>query len=386
MNRTLKRPMFRMGGSTGSGITSGLDTTKPKRGLVNEPGKYSQPEDPQDRAFRPDIKQALSTAEIANDPNVRSSLFSAPGGFSPGSPGGFLTSFGLDLLSRPPTGKGFRGLLSTAATSAKEPLKTFQAANLARSGERSKFARDLFEGDLQSQYSLEEERVDNLGEGKDGRMSPERERDIIINAQNDIFAQLDIINNVESTPEEIDAAQRQIKTSESVLTKELGVPPEYLAIISDPTNFNYAMDDYVKTENKERIEAYQKDNPNATPEDIQANVPLIESNTAEARALTFQKLKEEYGFRSYKADGGRMGLRFGGQPMMEEVAEAPQQAEDLSYNELRTRLPQEISNDIVQLLANSKQALMDFANIQTAEDIASFNQQYDVNLTLPQGA
>jgi hypothetical protein len=29
---------------------------------------------------------------------------------------------------------------------------------------------------------------------------------------------------------------------------------------------------------------------------------------------------------------------------------------------------------------------MDFANIQTGEDIASFNQQYDVNLTLPTGA
>jgi hypothetical protein len=38
------------------------------------------------------------------------------------------------------------------------------------------------------------------------------------------------------------------------------------------------------------------------------------------------------------------------------------------------------------LLANSKQALVDFANIATTEDIANFNQQYDVNLTLPQGA
>jgi hypothetical protein len=38
MNRTLKRPMFRMGGSANTGITSGLDTTKPKRGLVDEPG------------------------------------------------------------------------------------------------------------------------------------------------------------------------------------------------------------------------------------------------------------------------------------------------------------------------------------------------------------
>ena len=60
--------------------------------------------------------------------------------------------------------------------------------------------------------------------------------------------------------------------------------------------------------------------------------------------------------------------------------------QDLSYSELRTRLPQEISDEIVMLLANSKQALLDFANIQTGEDVANFNQQYDVNLTLPQGA
>ena len=40
MNRVLRRPMFRMGGSTGTGITSGLDT--PKRGIVDGPGKYSQ--------------------------------------------------------------------------------------------------------------------------------------------------------------------------------------------------------------------------------------------------------------------------------------------------------------------------------------------------------
>lgn len=72
--------------------------------------------------------------------------------------------------------------------------------------------------------------------------------------------------------------------------------------------------------------------------------------------------------------------------MIESVAEQkPSEVQDLSYTELRARLPQEISNDIVQLLANSKQALLDFANIQTAEDIAGFNQQYNVNLTLPQG-
>ncbi len=69
-----------------------------------------------------------------------------------------------------------------------------------------------------------------------------------------------------------------------------------------------------------------------------------------------------------------------------EQKQATGEVQELSYTELRARLPQEISNDIVQLLANSKQALLDFANIQTPEDIASFNQQYDVNLTRPQGA
>jgi hypothetical protein len=38
MNRILKRPMFRKGGST-NGIMTGLDT--PKRGLVNGPGSYN---------------------------------------------------------------------------------------------------------------------------------------------------------------------------------------------------------------------------------------------------------------------------------------------------------------------------------------------------------
>ena len=79
----------------------------------------------------------------------------------------------------------------------------------------------------------------------------------------------------------------------------------------------------------------------------------------------------------------------GSKPMMESVAESERQTgevQDLSYTELRSRLPQEISNEIVMLLANSKQALVDFANIATTEDIANFNQQYDVNLTLPQGA
>ena len=58
--------------------------------------------------------------------------------------------------------------------------------------------------------------------------------------------------------------------------------------------------------------------------------------------------------------------------------------EDLTYNELRARLPREISNDVVQLIATSKQALVDFANIRTQQDVDNFNQSYNVDLSLPQ--
>ena len=45
--------MFRIGGSAGTGITSGLDRKPLKQGT-----------DLQDRAFKPDINQALDVAEL----------------------------------------------------------------------------------------------------------------------------------------------------------------------------------------------------------------------------------------------------------------------------------------------------------------------------------
>jgi len=55
----------------------------------------------------------------------------------------------------------------------------------------------------------------------------------------------------------------------------------------------------------------------------------------------------------------------------------------ISYNELRARLPQEITDDIVKLLANSYEALADFAEIRTQADVDNFNQKYNVQLVLP---
>jgi len=57
--------------------------------------------------------------------------------------------------------------------------------------------------------------------------------------------------------------------------------------------------------------------------------------------------------------------------------------EKLSFAELRDRLPGEITNDIVQLIANSADALQDFSYIRTQKDINDFNLKYGVNLILP---
>jgi len=106
MNRTLKRPMFRIGGSAGTGITSGLD--QPRK-------QYNQGSNPYNM-----------------------------GNFAPGTGAGFLTQFGLDLLSRPPQGN----ILQTAAVSAKEPFRDLQAAQFAMGQKRGE--RDFLRGEREA--------------------------------------------------------------------------------------------------------------------------------------------------------------------------------------------------------------------------------------------
>ncbi len=72
----------------------------------------------------------------------------------------------------------------------------------------------------------------------------------------------------------------------------------------------------------------------------------------------------------------------------ETINQAPgsqqQQGGRLTFAELRSRLPQEISDSIVQLLSTSDEALLQFANIRTQQDVDQFNQTYKVDLVLPQ--
>ena len=130
MNRTLQRPMFRIGGSAGTGITSGLD--KPRK----------------------QYKEGTMPA----------GMFQATG-----LPG-FLTSFGLNLLSTPPRGNIFQ----TAAVAAQDPfrrLQADQAAAMKTASDRA-FARELSqeerefeEGQLEKRLEVEREKIAKMGGG-----------------------------------------------------------------------------------------------------------------------------------------------------------------------------------------------------------------------------
>ena len=91
---------------------------------------------------------------------------------------------------------------------------------------------------------------------------------------------------------------------------------------------------------------------------------------------------------SGKKNGARIGLQMGGDVMpeamtMDQGTTKDSPVQNLSFEELRSRLPNSITNDIITLIANSEQALVDFANIQTQQDVNAFNQKYEVNLQMP---
>ena len=109
-------------------------------------------------------------------------------------------------------------------------------------------------------------------------------------------------------------------------------------------------------------------------------------NQAELRRLATESYMNE--FQALRlgipmAQGGRAGYDQGGMIMPAQDETVPAEMTNITEGELRRRLPPEVGDDVVKLLANSAEALEDFAMIKTAQDIARFNRKYGVDLTLP---
>ena len=65
-----------------------------------------------------------------------------------------------------------------------------------------------------------------------------------------------------------------------------------------------------------------------------------------------------------------------------EVKEMAMKDEDV-FAALRRRLPREITDDVVRLIAYNAEAFADFADISDQSDVDSFNEKYNVQLVLP---
>ena len=72
-------------------------------------------------------------------------------------------------------------------------------------------------------------------------------------------------------------------------------------------------------------------------------------------------------------------------PALEDPNEARSMCDQDMYAALRRRLPPEITNDVVRLIAYNQEAFADFANISDQSDVESFNKKYNVELVLPVG-
>ena len=164
MNRTLKRPMFRMGGSSGTGITSGLDRTgyagnKPTFKQFLDGLNQEQKQMQQENLFK-EYQNFLKRQQVAEQKTMAADggrigyqQGSMPSFQAQGLPG-FLTSFGLNLLATPPQGNIFQ----TAATAARDPfnqLQVSQARSREQQGERDFLRGERIAGDEAAMERLE---------------------------------------------------------------------------------------------------------------------------------------------------------------------------------------------------------------------------------------
>ena len=180
MNRILKRPMFRMGGSSGTGITSGLDRTgyagnKPTFKQFLDGLSQEQKQMQQENLFRQyqDFLKRQQVAEqktmAADGGRIGYQQGSMPSFQASGLPG-FLTGFGLNLLATPPQGNIFQ----TAGVAARDPfnrLQASQAASMKTASDRA-FARELSEEErefereqLDKRLDVERQKIDKMGGG-----------------------------------------------------------------------------------------------------------------------------------------------------------------------------------------------------------------------------
>ena len=335
--RTLNRPMFRSGGSTGEGITSGL---APRQGYAI--GGLSDEDIAEIRKQSRELTQGNRKADMNQ----------------------FLIDFGLNMVSGTPKGNIF----ATAAESAKGPMATMQKSRMSRGAAESDMFATLFKGAIDSTTG--------------GKSYAHRDKASMVDENMDKqYAIIDQLNALDTSAEDY-SEQKQSLTRALRKLKEQVSGDEFAKAQLQYWNQDQnsrKLDELIRLEIAKQLEV----DPGT---DFAENKDFAEA-FIKRRNEIMNNIRLGISPTFNFAEGGRAGYQQGmsvmptAMPAQEETM--PEELGKVSYDELRARLPQEVSDEVVQLLANSAEALEDFATIQTEQDIANFNKKYGVNLVLP---
>ena len=324
MTRVLKRPMFRIGGPANEGITSGL---APRLGYAD--GKTFEERMEERQAIYDKYAPTRGRGDLSQ----------------------FLIDFGLDVASATPSGS----ILSTAAASAKDPYARYTAKKAERLSDQDKFTRAMI-GDISEQMSEEEQ--ERLGAGTAGRGFEYKGR------YDDYTALLEEQRGMEEQMRKLEEGKKSLPSS------------------ADPSIIQSQID---------RLNDQIEDNKRKQNLFVDAEKdPILQGLIGQLKQgiITAQELQDYIDTGKLpedKATGGRVGYATAGQVIPGEMPRTSQAdvIQSMSFEDLRSRLPSTITNDVIQLLAKSQEALVEFSNIQTESDIRSFNRKYEVNLVLP---
>jgi len=336
MTRVLKRPMFRLGGNTDQGIMSGV---VPRQGYRT--GESVQTVGDLRNLTIPQLRELAGTMAYR------------PRGYTPAQG---LIDFGLNLASIEPKGSIF----STAAEAGKKPFEKYTTSKAESEAARYVSEADMFKSLIEAQGAMM---------GGEGGAKWQKQWEA-----GQIPGLVSKIAELEAKETLTDDEKNELQSSRLLLDKYSKEDPFVEWFLKEP-KAGLAM--YKDIKEKLKIADTQSTNPKYDPNLGDDDPQLI--------ADAFVEFRKQV--RELRATGGRVGYREAG-PVMGQPTQAdvmPEELSGISYEELRARLPQEVSDEIVRLLANSPEALEDFAVIQTERDIANFNKKYGVNLVLPAG-
>jgi len=383
MNNLYKRPMFRKGGSADGGITSGLQ----------RPGYASKGKVEESDLSKLDVRN-MNPQQMKDFADSYYPQKERPN-YAKRRLGDLMIDFGIDIASRTPMGDGIGGAISTALASAKEPFANFRAARSIDELAGSKADDKLIEqrGDMFGTLLGAQAKIQGSEGGS--KMFAKGANDIAIQKIMGELFELSAAQNTDQALEEAEFNQQQ-----AILMQRLqaytGKNPAVQSLFGNKDQATLVIEgiqqDILNSE--EMIKVMGPDGEMIEVEEgtyASENPKYIGEETAKRYIELYNKMmKDSMGL----AEGGRAGYNMGGDVMEEQVTEIsetqPQEVaptgDSLSYEELRSRLPAEITDDIVVILAESPQALIDFSEIQTQTDVDEFNMKYGVNLSLPSGA